>query len=300
MFFSKMAFIVIVKLDRIEQDLFYMKNEPHSVATVKEYLRANGCTAEFIPLSGEYEKAKHKIASVFKAVKVHAPRATLPTKVLSMIEVLDKMLASYYIASSDLTLDHRRRVTRNQSVLTQAGATEESDIPSDPSQSDHEDPAEMADDHGRVRETRAGLDAAATNAPVMAMLSELMTKMVVQGRVLGEVQASVAGLHVKVDKLEKECKKHDVFLQQLVKEKVTGAWCSFCRSASHMLAECKSKVCCLICFTESHKLTNCPLRDLDCRECGSSTHSALVHGVKDPVLQELAKAKFGANFSFKK
>ena len=57
----------------------------------------------------------------------------------------------------------------------------------------------MAGDHGRVRETRAGLEAAATKGPVMAMLSELMTKMVVQGRVLGEVQASVAGLHVKVD-----------------------------------------------------------------------------------------------------
>ena len=78
------AYIVIVKLDKIEQDMFSMKNEPHSASTIKDYLKANGCSAELIPLSGIYDQAKHKLAQVYNTVKVHAPRAMKPTTVFCL------------------------------------------------------------------------------------------------------------------------------------------------------------------------------------------------------------------------
>ena len=272
-----------------------MKNEPHSASTIKDYLKANGCSAELIPLSGIYDQAKHKLAQVYNTVKVHAPRAMKPDRLLSLVEVLDKLLNKYYISTTDLSTEHRRMVTRVQRVLSRPDeADEDEESSGDSSQSGH-----IAPDPRMEELSRASLDAAAVNAPVLAMLSEMMAKMAVQGRVMSEVKAAVATLTVKVDRLAESDKNHAQILQQLVDRQATGKWCSFCKATTHLLSECKSKSLCNICFLDSHKQGACPLRGLNCSVCGMPSHSGLVHQVIDPVLKELAVAKFGPEFIFK-
>lgn len=293
------AYIVIVKIEKIEQDMFYMKNEPHSASTIKDYLKANGCTVELIPLSGIYDKAKHKITQVYNTVKVHAPRAVRPDRLLSLVEVLEKLLSRYYISTTDLSPEHRRRVTRVQGVLTRPDKADEDQVSSsDLSQSAPSAPDLGMEDLSRLAATRAGLDAAAVNAPILATLSEMMAKLTVNGRVMCEIKAAIASLTVKVDRLTENDKNHDIVLQQLVNRQASGKWCSFCKTATHMLSECKSKLLCDVCFLDSHKQGACPLRGLDCSVCGMPTHSGLVHQVIDPVLRELALAKFGPGFVF--
>ncbi|XP_023345051.1 uncharacterized protein LOC111714221 [Eurytemora carolleeae] len=188
----------------------------------------------------------------------------------------------YYISTTDLSPEHRRRVTRAQGVLNRPDKADEDQVSSsDLSQSAPSTPDLGMEDLSRLAATRAGLDAAAVNAPVLAMLSEMMAKLTVNGRVMCEIKAAIASLTVKVDRLTENDKNHDIVLQQLVNRQASGKWCSFCKTATHMLSECKSKLLCDVCFLDSHKQGACPLGGLDCSVCGMPTHSGLVHQVGD-------------------
>ena len=84
-----MAMIVRVSEAGVLASIFYMLKEPIAEATLTEYLRAGGCSVSFIEVSPDYEKEKFKLAHEFDKVKCSNPRALMPSRLISLVEVID-------------------------------------------------------------------------------------------------------------------------------------------------------------------------------------------------------------------
>ena len=271
------------------------------ISCCRQYLAKSNCSVNCIPVSGDYEKAKHKIAHVYKAVKVGVPTVVMPKRAWSMIEVLDELVARFYVATDNVLRGHKRvlrkRAQRGLGVPDQGQEGGDVQISEDWEEEDDDPHEEVL---SRVAETRAGLRGAASNNAVLIVLKDVISKLKDQGKMVGDLVTSVNNLHEKVDRVEKMGKQQEKALDKLVGDRVVSVavWCSFCRVATHPLAECRSRKESLICFQDSHTQLVCPLRGLACLECGDPNHSALAHKVSDPVLKEVVKAKFGKKFNF--
>ena len=70
--------------------IYYVKTEPKYEETVNSYLASNGCSAEYLAVSSDKDKAKHIINKMFNKIKFKVPSLCKPTEPLSLVEFLEE------------------------------------------------------------------------------------------------------------------------------------------------------------------------------------------------------------------
>ena len=277
-----MALIVSVSEAGVLASIYYMVKEPVAEATLTEYLRAGGCSVSFIEVSREFEKAKFKLAYEFDKVKRSNSRALMPSRLMSLVEVIDELINKDCISKSTLGQVHARGVRKTRSMVRG-----ESGIVVAVQDTDEED--EENEDEAVIERSKKEVEQSIASVPVMEALGKILGKIESQEKSMRDMNKALGDLGTKVGKLQEMGERQETDLASIRADLKArpGHWCSFCKSSTHALEECRSRK------------RNATLGAAQCAECGEEGHASTLHFVSDPELQYNIKIKFGTHFSFK-
>ncbi len=277
-----MALIVSVSEAGVLASIFYMVKEPVAEATLTEYLRAGGCSVSFIEVSKDYGKAKFKIAYEFGMVKRSNSRALMPTRLMSLVKVIDDLINMDCISKSSLGREHARGVRKTRSAVR--GESGGVVSVQDTDEEDEEDEVESG-----LEGTKKEVEHSIALVPVMETLGIILNKMEAQEKNMQVMNKTLGDLSTKVGKLQEMGERQEADLTAIKADLKArpGHWCSFCKLSTHALEECRNR---------KRKAT---LGAAQCAECGGDNHASTLHFVTDQEIRDNIKIKFGAHFVFK-
>ena len=278
-----MALIVSVSEAGVLASIFYMVKEPVAEATLTEYLRAGGCSVSFIEVSKDYGKAKFKIAYEFDKVKRSNSRALMPTRLMSLVEVIDDLINMDCISKSSLGREHARGVRKTRSMVR--GESGGVVVVQDTDEEDEDDEGETG-----LEGAKKEVEHSIALVPVMETLGKILNKIEAQEKNMQTMNKTLGDLGNKVGKLQEMGERQEADLAAIKADLKArpGHWCSFCKSSTHALEDCRTKK------------KKAALGAAQCAECGGDNHASTLHFVTDQKIRDSIKIKFGANFVFNK
>jgi len=279
-----MAVLITIFSAGIKADLYYVRIEPKYEETINSYLSSNGCSAEYLPVSSDKDKAKHIINSVFNKMKFKLPSLCKPNEPLSLIEFLEDLMSKDYISTSCMTSEDRRKVKGLNKGTGPADTTTTANPSSPIFDSSFED--DVLNEVIRLENSKNALDQTIIYTPILDVLNKINTNLEGQNKMMKNMSKDVAELKEDMKEVRVIQDKHETALQQIqvklgIESPVGGN------------AVNNSKHLCIYCVAEYHQEESCIWRIMKCGECGEQGHSIKVHRVTDPVLKERVRQFHG-------
>ena len=262
------------------------------------YLASNGCSAEYLPVNKDIDKAKCILQNVFNKLKFKIPTLDKPSGPLSMVDFLEQLIARDIITSASVALTDCRKIKAKvgdtkiaDSTVEPANSTTVDNPPSPVFDSSVDDEAMQV--ITRLESSRNALDQIIAYGPVLEALKQVNTKLDIQFKLTNSISEDVKVLQHDVKEIKEVQGQHTASLDQLKAGLEAG---------SIGVSKPRNALC-IFCAADFHQSETCIWRLMKCTECGEQGHSKEVHLVTDPLMKERVrefhrKRKF--SFIFKK
>lgn len=206
----------------------------------------------------------------------------MPTRLMSLVEVIDELIKMDCICKSTLGRDHARGVRKTWSMVRG-----ESGVVVSVQDLDEENEEDEGDTG--LERTRKEVEQSIAIVPLMETLEKILKKIEAQEKRMMAMNKTLGDLGTKVGKLQEmgEWQEADLAVIKADLRARPGQWCSFCKSSTHALEECHSR------------RRKAALGATQCAECGGVDHGSTLHFVSDPKLRDNIRLKFGAHLDFK-
>ena len=284
-----MAQLITIFSAQKPTDLFYVINEPKLKEIADSYLASNGCSAEYLAVSKDPDKAKCILKKVFTGLKFKIPSLDKPAGPISMIDFLEQLIARDYIGTATVAPKDRRSIIFQ---LSRAGPADTTTNPPNPttvdnppsptfdSSFDDETLVEIA----RLENSKNALDEAIANRPVLEALNQVNSRLDNQCNIMKSIAEDVKGIKHEIQDMKVVQGQQAATLDQL---------------KAVIDSNEDSKALCIFCATDFHRSETCIWRLMKCSECGEQGHSKDVHHVKDQRMKDRVREFHGKRkFSF--
>ena len=245
------------------------------------YLASNGCSAEYLPVNKDMDKAKCILQNVFNKLKFKIPTLDKPSGPLSMVDFLEQLIARDIITSTSVALADRRKIKAKvgdtkiaESTVEPANSTTVDNPPSPAFDSSFDDEAMPV--ITRLESSRNALDQVIAYGSVLEALKQVNTKLDIQFKLTNSISEDVKVLQHDVKEIKEVQEQHTTSLDQLKAGLEAGS-----------IGVLKPRnALCIFCAADFHQSETCIWRLMKCTECGEQGHSKEVHLVTDPLMKE--------------
>ena len=283
-----MAYLVTILSAHKPVDLFYVLNEPKLMETTDAYLACNGCSAEYLPVSKDADKAKCILKNVFTKLKFKIPTLDKPSGPLSMVIFLEQLIARDLISTADVSLADRRKIKSrvgdteiSDPTVEQANSTTVGNPTSPGFDSSFDD--EAIQEIARLERSKNALDQVIAYGPVLEALKQVNAKLDSQFKLTSSISEEVKVLQHDVKEIKEVQVQQAATLDQLKAGLEVG-------SADNSRSR---NALCIFCAADYHRSETCIWRLMKCNECGELGHSKEVHRVTDPIMKERVREFHG-------